>query len=331
METTFKQFAIEAPTFTERKMSFVISTAGVDRDNDTIDPKGWQLTNYMKNPVVMWAHDYAALPVAKATRLEQTDKGLSADIEFPLRGTYPFADTVHDMLKDGFLSATSVGFKPTKADQNHERKGYDFAEQELLEFSIVPVPSNPEALITMRHAGVDDEVVKGWCKTLNTWAAKRERSVAKAYGQILEYIDAQPAWKEFIADYAVETDKGNKPLATDRLVRLLKLHELLPPAEPRGRLHEEDMKAITALVTHKEDGGGKCSMGKECPLGYGKSAKTDDGDDLEIELTQHDDHFIEIDSAAFQRRMAQCVQQTVGAVVADGVQTAMRKLQGKVD
>jgi phage head maturation protease len=57
------------------------------------------------------------------------------------------------MLKTGFLSATSVGFIPLKynfVDDPQRRFGIDFLEQELLEFSIVTVPANAEALIEGR-------------------------------------------------------------------------------------------------------------------------------------------------------------------------------------
>ena len=36
-------------------MRFVISTGAVDRDGDTIDPKGWDLTAYRRNPTVLLA------------------------------------------------------------------------------------------------------------------------------------------------------------------------------------------------------------------------------------------------------------------------------------
>ena len=48
----------------------------------------------------------------------------------------------------------SVGFAPIKFKftSDPERKfGIDFIEQELLEFSIVPVPANPDAVIWNSH------------------------------------------------------------------------------------------------------------------------------------------------------------------------------------
>lgn len=144
---------------TNRSMRFCISTAGVDRDNDTVDAKGWLLDNYKRNPVVLWAHDYDELPVGKATSIGVEGGRLIADAEF---ADHPFADTVFRLLKGGFLNATSVGFRPATYKMNEARGGLDFETQELLEFSIVPVPANPEALIEARAAGIDISPLKGW-------------------------------------------------------------------------------------------------------------------------------------------------------------------------
>jgi phage head maturation protease len=50
----------------------------------------------------------------------------------------------------GYLKATSVGFMPLKYTFSKDparEYGIDFLEQELLEFSIVTIPANPDALI----------------------------------------------------------------------------------------------------------------------------------------------------------------------------------------
>jgi len=75
---------------------------------------------------------------------------VEAIVEFPEKGVYPFADTVYDMIKKGFINASSVGFKPLKYNFKDDGYGMAFIEQELLEFSFVPVPDNPEALITSK-------------------------------------------------------------------------------------------------------------------------------------------------------------------------------------
>lgn len=143
-----------------RGLQFSISSEAVDRDSDTLNVQGWKLSNYRKNPVVLWAHDYRQLPVGKAVKIFTEDQKLKAIDTFPSRDVHPFADTVFQLVKGGYLNATSVGFLPLKyervdpeSDEGRERRGgVDFKSQELLEHSIVPVPSNPEALVEARSA-----------------------------------------------------------------------------------------------------------------------------------------------------------------------------------
>jgi HK97 family phage prohead protease len=142
----------------DRTIGFTISTGAVDRDMDMIDVKGWRLDNFRKNPVVLWSHRADELPIGKVVDIGRDDRRLHAAVKF-LPGGYgaasDLADCVYRMSTDGYLSATSVGFKPIKWDFTDDEDrggdgwfpGIDFAEQELVELSIVCVPSNPEALI----------------------------------------------------------------------------------------------------------------------------------------------------------------------------------------
>lgn len=131
------------------RFTFTISTAGVDRDRDVIAVSGWDLTNYKKNPVVLFGHDYHSLPVGRSLSISTDRKALTADVEFASKDIYPFADTVRQMVAGGFLRAASVGFKPLKYMYNEERRGVDIEGSELLEWSIVPVPANAECLVQL--------------------------------------------------------------------------------------------------------------------------------------------------------------------------------------
>lgn len=150
---------IKAVDGESRALDFTISTAAVDRYGDTVAVDGWKLENYRKNPVVLWMHDNSMLPVGKAVNTRIEEGKLKSRVEFTPPEMARFNDTVFNMLKAGFLSATSVGFIPIKynfVDDPQRRFGIDFLEQELLEFSIVTVPANPEALIEARGAQVVD-------------------------------------------------------------------------------------------------------------------------------------------------------------------------------
>lgn len=153
---------IKAAGEDSRALDFVISTASVDRYGDTIAADGWKLENFRKNPVVLWMHDNTMLPVGKAVNVRIEEGKLKARVEFTPSGQVKYNDIVFDMLKTGFLSATSVGFLPLKysfVDDPSRRFGIDFLEQELLEFSIVTVPANAEALVEGRAAHTDAKAV----------------------------------------------------------------------------------------------------------------------------------------------------------------------------
>lgn len=153
----------------KRQATFVITTGAVDRDNDTIAVDGWDTRHWLKNPVVLFGHRSDLPPVAKGISMVKSAGALRSTVEFPPEGVYDLADTVYAMVKGGFLKATSVGFRAKRGKYawNEERGGIDFEEQELLEFSIVPVPSNPEALLTLskdfagaKAAGVDLQPIR---------------------------------------------------------------------------------------------------------------------------------------------------------------------------
>ena len=176
----------DAEVLDNRRVRFTISSASVDRDNDTINQTGWKTDNYQRNPVVLWAHDYSSLPLGKSVDLSVENGNLKSTVEF---ADHPFADTVYRLVKGGFLNATSVGFRPMKLTENVERGGLDFGEQELLEYSIVPVPANPDALIEARAAGIDTEPIRKWAETVLTLAHVKvlEGQVSPTQGDDREY------------------------------------------------------------------------------------------------------------------------------------------------
>lgn len=154
---TFECVAKLAPQAAEtRAVDFILSTAEKDRVGDCIDPKGWRLDPYLKNPVVLWQHNRDLPPIAKATNVRVEGGSLKATATFATAEQNPLADTVYRLLQGGFLNAVSVGFRPLKyAFREGDDFGIDFQEQELLEFSVVNVPCHQGALAEARSKGID--------------------------------------------------------------------------------------------------------------------------------------------------------------------------------
>ena len=122
----------------------VITTADVDRQGEVVLPIGMQADKYMTNPVVLWAHDYTAPPVARAISLRVTPNGVTSQFVFPPRGQSAKADEIHDLWAGGFINTVSIGFIALAWDESASVP--TISSWELLEYSLVPVPANAMAL-----------------------------------------------------------------------------------------------------------------------------------------------------------------------------------------
>lgn len=130
----------------------IASTGDVDRDREVIDPKGWDLTNFKKNPIILWAHNYSELPIGVAEKIEMTDRGLIIKGRFASEEANPKAQQVKRLYEEGIQKAVSVGFIALERDPEDSSI---ITKAELLELSFVPVPSNPNSLALAMEKGFD--------------------------------------------------------------------------------------------------------------------------------------------------------------------------------
>lgn len=154
MENSIKaSFLIETKDMGDRTLEITGSNELQDRDREVLKANGWETENYLKNPVVLFAHDNHQPPVAKTEEIKVSGEKMIFKIKFPKEGDYPFADTIYKLYRGGFMNASSVGFIPKEWQDGNGEKGAPFrtyTKQELLELSLVPVPSNPMALVHSR-------------------------------------------------------------------------------------------------------------------------------------------------------------------------------------
>ena len=146
---------IKAVEGQDRSFECTISTATPDRDKDVVVQEGINTANFQANPVVLFGHQYSRPPVARSIKLWIEGGMWKSVMQFVPKGVYDFADVVEAMYRLGFMRALSIGFIPKKYAFDEERRGYDMIESELLEYSCVPVPANPEALSAAKSAGID--------------------------------------------------------------------------------------------------------------------------------------------------------------------------------
>jgi HK97 family phage prohead protease len=130
-------------------LDFVASDATLDRYAEIIDPAGWQLENYRRNPVFQNSHQYGDIlfTLGKALITEVRNGKLFQRIEFAT-DVNPMARIAYGLYQAKFLNAVSVGFVPIRWEDGAANASYrrKYLEQELLEVSAVGIPANPNAL-----------------------------------------------------------------------------------------------------------------------------------------------------------------------------------------
>lgn len=156
-----KKFFASVPTVKKidedaRTIEHIISTGSEDRDGDTINPKGWILDEFLKNPVVLFGHRHDMPPIARAVKLKAGENGLETLTLFPPKGISQLSDTAFDLNRLDFIRSWSVGFDPVTFTVR-DNGGTAFEEQKLLEYSSVPVPANPDAVNLAVSKGVMTE------------------------------------------------------------------------------------------------------------------------------------------------------------------------------
>jgi HK97 family phage prohead protease len=143
----------------ERTLTAYVSTNSRDRMDEVLMPEGVDLSKFKKNPIVLWAHDYTQPPIGKALWIKRDGSGIISKMQF---ANTEFAQEIFNLYKDGFMKAFSVGFIPKEAKDGDGEKSprRTYTKWEMLEYSAVPVPANPEALALAISKGMMDEHLK---------------------------------------------------------------------------------------------------------------------------------------------------------------------------
>lgn len=147
--------AAEVVSSDERTITAWISRETVDRDGDVLVAAGCKLDDYMRNPVLLWAHDSWSPPIGKALDVESVvGEGIRATLQF---ADTPMGDEIFRLYAGGFLNAFSHWFRPMKWSDEPllpGQTGVTYLEWEIMEASAVTVPANADALME-RSAELD--------------------------------------------------------------------------------------------------------------------------------------------------------------------------------
>jgi len=141
----------------------VISTPTPDRSKDVVEPLGVRLENYARNPVVFFDHGFSGihLPIAKS---EDPNGRLTVNVTADrIEATSYFAQNmceacqIFELIEQRIIRSTSINMTPlvakVRSDGSGARPGLHIQEWELLEWSWVGIPDNPEAVRKVLERG----------------------------------------------------------------------------------------------------------------------------------------------------------------------------------
>lgn len=136
----------------KKQVTFVMSTSNIDRHGDIIDQESWMLEHFNKNPAFFLQHRSDEFPLGKWLKVWfEADpdnigkKRMVGTAEFRTEFDEPARAFAH--VKAGDMNAVSVGFIPHRIDYDEETDAFILYDCELLECSLVGIPSNRQALV----------------------------------------------------------------------------------------------------------------------------------------------------------------------------------------
>lgn len=161
-------FTKDLPTASETIDSIFISgyanTTTVDRVGDIIPMTAWNkaLENYLKNPIILTQHDHDE-PCGRMVDYKVDEKGLWVKARISAA-----AEDTFNLVKDGILTAFSVGFTVKDAVYDAVTDLFIIKELELLEISVVSIPCNQESIFSLSKAFTDAEEYSSFKKQFAT-------------------------------------------------------------------------------------------------------------------------------------------------------------------
>lgn len=181
-------FTVKASGETDVVIEGYANKAVVDRGNDYIEPKAWNLGNYKKSGIILFNHDRDK-PIGKAIDVKATDDGLYIKAKIS-KSKDPQIAMVRDLIREGILNAFSVGFNV--AEEQKSMEGVNVIKSaELLETSVVTLPMNQDSLFSLTAKDLGSKEIR--LKILNYKGAKVASAVHARLDELVDQGESSRA------------------------------------------------------------------------------------------------------------------------------------------
>lgn len=140
----------------------VMASEGKQADGIDLRMSGAKLDRYRNNPVLGYGHAYWGrenLPIGRVNPASITVHGAQIEGELEFDDKDPFAMLCQQKMRDGFLSAVSIGFTVVRWEDPKSSywTGGVAEEWELSELSVVPIGMDSNALVSSGRALSSDQ------------------------------------------------------------------------------------------------------------------------------------------------------------------------------
>ena len=223
--------------------TMTISTMGADREGDRVKPEGGDFSKYLKNPILVWSHDYKEIPIGSVTQLEVVPgEGVKASWKW-LKDDL-FADRIKNAWDQGVVRASSIGFIAHQTEPN-ETGGRDINQWEMLELSLCAIPMNPEAVRALKSVLDTADVAADHLKP-------RKKAVIPQHWKKKDLTASVAALKSYVDTYEQRAEYDETPdiqgiTAAINLLQSVAAHELAEEEEHAVLIYEAVMLLMTFL------------------------------------------------------------------------------------
>ena len=209
-------------------------------------PEGAQVDNYLKSPVVFEGHptildlfngdpNNPRRSIGKGLKINRNAGEIVMDIQFAPEDISPQAYTLYKLYRDGYQKAGSVGFRRLEEEN---RDGVNHVTKwELVEFSLVPIGANQEAL---RKAFWDGKINT---ENMRSTLMELENS-AKNYKSVLTQLDSLAN----SGDMSKENNSKNKDEAVSEGIREVIQEEVKAFGEEFTKRFDDLAESVKALA-----------------------------------------------------------------------------------
>lgn len=223
------------------------STVDVDRHGDVVPTSVWEkgMANFLKNPIILAYHDHSN-PIGRMISHKTDSKGLW------IKARISTAAKQFQLIKDGILTAFSIGFRVIDAEYNSAAEVFLIKDLELVEISVVSVPANQNTLFDLSKAFDNADEYKRFKEQFASpgQSAKGLESAKEADSAITKEWNMNP---EEIKQMLAQAAKEAAEQATKALETRLQAQETAKAAEI-ARQAEIDSKVKAAVEAQVQVG-----------------------------------------------------------------------------